>query len=200
MGFGVNLNGILTLSACRSGLSIRIWRVFGPFQKPLLVPWSEITAQPSRTFFTKMVKLGLGNPPNGKLKINAVSWSKLVGRPGQWQALPCLQLLNLSEIDRHEVVPRVGGHHRRGCDVLLFRPAIPQRVRRDDNWHTDRVGSVCRLSCSGQPAGAVRKGKLSRPRGSYRPIADAWLPRFQLARAFEMQLVRKRSNRASEMT
>lgn len=78
MGFGVTLNGILTLAANRSGLSVRIWRAFGPFQKPLLIPWSEIVAEPSRTLLTPMVKLGLGNPPSGKLKISAASWAKLV--------------------------------------------------------------------------------------------------------------------------
>ena len=104
MGFGVNLNGILTLSARRSGLSIRIWRVFGPFQKPLLIPWSEITAQPSRTFFTKMVKLGLGNPPNGKLKINAASWSKLVAAAGPVASVP---LPTASAISRKSIATRL---------------------------------------------------------------------------------------------
>jgi hypothetical protein len=88
MGVGVNLNGILTLAAKRSGLSIRIWRIFGPFQKPLLVPWSEISAEPARSFFTQMVKLGLGNPPNGRLKINAATWSKLVAVAGPIAKVP----------------------------------------------------------------------------------------------------------------
>jgi hypothetical protein len=38
MGKGVNMSGILRLSACRSGLRIGIARMFGPFQKPFLVP------------------------------------------------------------------------------------------------------------------------------------------------------------------
>ena len=88
MGLGVNLNGILTLAAYRSGLSVRVWRLFGPFQKPLLIPWTEITAEPGRSFFTKMVKLGLGNPPNGRLKINAASWAKLVAAAGPVANVP----------------------------------------------------------------------------------------------------------------
>jgi hypothetical protein len=88
MGFGVHLNGVLTLGACRSGLSVRIWRIFGPFQKPLLIRWSEITAEPSRSFFTEMVKLGFGNPENGSLKISAASWSKLVAAAGQVANVP----------------------------------------------------------------------------------------------------------------
>src|SRR3954453_11772213 len=54
MGAGVALNNVLKLSACRSGLSLRVWRIFAPFQKPLLVPWSEIETEPSRSFFTPM--------------------------------------------------------------------------------------------------------------------------------------------------
>ena len=80
MGLGVALNNCLTLAACRSGLSIRIWRIFGPFQKPLLVPWSEITAEPTRTWFTPMVRLRLGG--EGRLKLAARSWSRLVAAAG----------------------------------------------------------------------------------------------------------------------
>ena len=78
MGTGVRLNRVLTLSAKRSGLSISMWRIFAPFQQPLLIPWAEITAEPSRVFFTPMVKLTFGNPANGILKINARSWSTLL--------------------------------------------------------------------------------------------------------------------------
>jgi hypothetical protein len=78
MGMGVALNGCLKLSAYRSGLGIGIWRIFGVFQKPLKVPWTEIEAEPSRSFFLPMVKLQLGKPSNGTLKISAQSWAKLV--------------------------------------------------------------------------------------------------------------------------
>jgi len=82
MGFGVQLNNCLTLSACGSGLGISIWRIFSPFQKPLKVPWSEIEAEPSSSFFMPMVKLHLGKPSNGTLKISAQSWHKLVAAAG----------------------------------------------------------------------------------------------------------------------
>jgi hypothetical protein len=76
-GFGVGLNGILTLSVKRSGLSIRIWRIFGPFQKPLLIPWREISAEPKRVLFMRQVKLRFGNPANGQLRISQRTWSRL---------------------------------------------------------------------------------------------------------------------------
>ena len=82
MGLGVSLGGILTLSAHQRGLGIGIWRIFGPFQRPFLVPWNEIEATPSKTWFTPMVKLSLGKPAIGSLKINARSWSKLVDAAG----------------------------------------------------------------------------------------------------------------------
>lgn len=88
MGVRVNLNNVLTLSAKPSGLSIRMWRIFGPFLKPLLIPWNEISAEPSRSIFTQMVKLGLGKPPNGTLKISAATWSKLVAAAGRVAKVP----------------------------------------------------------------------------------------------------------------
>ena len=78
MGMGVALNGCLILRAYPSGLGVGIWRIFAPFQKPLRIPWSEIEAEPSRSFFQPMVKLHLGKPSNGTLKIGARSWSRLV--------------------------------------------------------------------------------------------------------------------------
>jgi len=78
MGLGVALNGILKLRAYPSGLGISIWRIFGPFQKPLRIRWSEIEAEQSSSFFLPMVKLHLGKPANGTLKISARSWERLV--------------------------------------------------------------------------------------------------------------------------
>ena len=78
MGFGANFNRVLTLAACRSGLSIRVPRIFGPFQKPLLIPWSEIEASEKRSFFMKMVRLDLGKPSNGKLILREKTWAQLV--------------------------------------------------------------------------------------------------------------------------
>lgn len=78
MGVGVHMGGILKLRAYSSGLGIRVFRVFGPFQKPLRIPWGEIDAVPSSSLFVPMVKLHLGRPENGTLKISARSWSRLV--------------------------------------------------------------------------------------------------------------------------
>ena len=80
MGLGVSLSGCLALRSYRSGLGVGIWRFFGPFQKPLLVPWSEIEATEKRyLFFMRMVQLDFGNPSNGKLIIRAKVWERLAG-------------------------------------------------------------------------------------------------------------------------
>lgn len=79
MGLGVSLSGCLVLRSYRSGFGLAIWRVFGPFQKPLLIPWSEIQATEKRyLFFMRMVRLDLGRPSNGKLTIRARVWEQLV--------------------------------------------------------------------------------------------------------------------------
>lgn len=83
MGAGVALSGILKLRAYPSGLGVGIWRVFGPFQKPLKIPWNEIEAENSSSFFLPMMKLRLGKPANGSLKISARSWARLVDAVSQ---------------------------------------------------------------------------------------------------------------------
>ena len=77
MGFGVGLNGILTLSACASGLRVGIWRIFGPFQRPFLVPWHEIEAKQTTRFFVPRSILTFGKPAVGVLRISARTWQRL---------------------------------------------------------------------------------------------------------------------------
>lgn len=77
MGLGVNMSGILTLAACPSGLRIGILRLFGPFQRPFLVPWDRITAEPRTQFFIPSVRLSFGRPEVGTLTIDARLWQRL---------------------------------------------------------------------------------------------------------------------------
>jgi len=102
MGLGVALNGVLRLTAYPAGLGVGIWRVFGPFQRTFLVPWSEIGVEESRSFFTPMVKLSFGNPPNGRLKISMRSWSKLVAaaKPATTAPLPAAPEVSRAAVAR----------------------------------------------------------------------------------------------------
>lgn len=83
MGWGVGLRGILTLGACQAGLRVTIWRIFGPFCRPLFVPWREITVRPITYFFQPMVRLSFGNPEQGVLRIDARVWERLSGAARQ---------------------------------------------------------------------------------------------------------------------
>lgn len=83
MGVGVSLRGILTLTACQSGLRVSIWRIFGPFSRPFFVPWREIATQPKTIFFSPMVRLSFGKPEVGVLSIGARAWERLAGSARQ---------------------------------------------------------------------------------------------------------------------
>jgi hypothetical protein len=77
MGMGVALNGIITLGTCPSGLRISIWKIFAPFQRPILIPCKDIRATPSRSLFAPATQLSFGAPEIGRLKIDARSWERL---------------------------------------------------------------------------------------------------------------------------
>lgn len=77
MGFGVHFRRVITVAACRSGLRISALRLMAPFQRPFLVPWSEIEAEETRSFFVPMVRLRFGRPEVGKLTIGARDWERL---------------------------------------------------------------------------------------------------------------------------
>src|ERR1700681_2938215 len=51
MGRSVNFGGILTLSACPSGLRVGVFRIFGIFCHDFFVQWNEITVTRKTRFF-----------------------------------------------------------------------------------------------------------------------------------------------------
>ena len=60
MGLGVNMGGILRLSACRTGLRVGMFRLFGPFCRDFFVPWSELTVTRKKMFVWNYVELRFG--------------------------------------------------------------------------------------------------------------------------------------------
>jgi hypothetical protein len=74
---GAQMNGVLTLAACPSGLRLSIWRVFGPYCRPFLVPWSEIHAEAKQFLFVKRTQLRFGTPEAGRLSLDSETWEKL---------------------------------------------------------------------------------------------------------------------------
>ncbi len=75
MGLGVHFNGVLTLSACPSGLRIAVWRIFGPFERPFVVPWRQIDVEMVTRFFQPAAKLRFSG--GGVLTVNRDAWRRL---------------------------------------------------------------------------------------------------------------------------
>lgn len=65
------LRGVLTLSACPTGLRLSIMKVFAPFARDVFVPWSEIEVTRKDWFLGKVAELKLGRPASGSLTIAA---------------------------------------------------------------------------------------------------------------------------------
>lgn len=52
--------------------------VFALFQRPFLVPWDQIRAEPvKKILFVEVVRLKFGDPEAGRLTIRAASWERL---------------------------------------------------------------------------------------------------------------------------
>jgi hypothetical protein len=80
MGLYVGMNGILTLSPCTTGLRVSMLRVFGPFDRPFLVPWREIHVTRKLSSWWPRVDLGFGSV--GHLTVDDYTANKL------WRATP----------------------------------------------------------------------------------------------------------------
>jgi hypothetical protein len=68
---GVRMNNILTLTACRTGLRVGMWKLFAPFDRPFFVPWDQLGVERREAWFQKRAVLAFGAPPVGKLDISA---------------------------------------------------------------------------------------------------------------------------------
>jgi len=69
--------GILSLSACSTGLRLSLMRLVAPLSRDIMVPWSEIYAQHVPGLFGAKAQLSFGNDV-GSIRINAGSWEALV--------------------------------------------------------------------------------------------------------------------------
>jgi hypothetical protein len=116
IGLGIDLRGILTVSACPSGLRVGVLRLFGPFCRDFFVPWESISATRDISLFFQGIKLHFGCPVVGTLFISqdvadqlaftvAGRWPRIGSRPEetrgeilrglliQWAALTGAQVL-----------------------------------------------------------------------------------------------------------
>ncbi|WAT18120.1 hypothetical protein OZN62_00655 [Aurantiacibacter sp. MUD11] len=67
---GVQYGQCLSLDVCRTGLRVRVWRIFGIVSRPFLVPWRDITVTPRRVLFFPCYRLGFGDPEVGQLTLS----------------------------------------------------------------------------------------------------------------------------------
>ncbi len=78
MWSGVNYGGCLTLDVCRSGLRVKVWRLFSPLGRPFLAPWAEIVPREKRILFFRHVRLGFGRTrETGSLTISRRTFAKI---------------------------------------------------------------------------------------------------------------------------
>jgi hypothetical protein len=68
---GVRMNNVLTLTACRTGLRVGMWKLFAPFDRPFFVPWEQLGVERREMWLQKRAILAFGAPPVGKLDISA---------------------------------------------------------------------------------------------------------------------------------
>ena len=82
VGGAVNLDHVLTLSVCPSGLRVGILPVFGPFCRDFLVPWQSITLARRPILFGTLVELRFGAPVIGRLGVREGTAARLAEAAG----------------------------------------------------------------------------------------------------------------------
>ena len=73
----VTFNGALTIDICPGGLRFSLWRIFGLFQSPFLVPYAEITVSEQRMLFLRMISLSCGPGPVATILINQRTFDQI---------------------------------------------------------------------------------------------------------------------------
>jgi hypothetical protein len=82
-GLGVGMRGVLTLSACPTGLRVGMLRIFGLFCRDFFVPWESITVVRSTILIWPVAKLQFGDPVIGTLRLSGHTADKLARAAGR---------------------------------------------------------------------------------------------------------------------
>ncbi len=67
----------LKLSACQTGLRVKVPRIFVPFDRSFLVPWDDIETPPQADVPFDEVRLIFGSPKVGYLTLERRAWERL---------------------------------------------------------------------------------------------------------------------------
>jgi hypothetical protein len=92
--------GMLTLSACASGLRVSMWRVFGPFCRPFLVPWDEIRVETRTGFLMPQAVLRFGDPAVAAMTLEMQVWQRLAESAGHDPGIPQSERLDAGGLVR----------------------------------------------------------------------------------------------------
>jgi hypothetical protein len=85
MGAGVQLTNCLTITACRTGMRVEMWRLFGRRSGPFFVPWRDLRVTRARMLLEAIAVVELGSPPVNTMKISGTLADKLAALvPDQW--------------------------------------------------------------------------------------------------------------------
>lgn len=80
---GVSMRNILTLTACPMGLRVSVWKLFGPLDRPFLVPWEQIGVTRRGSGFWGHVILTFGG--EHQLRVStALADSLATAASGRW--------------------------------------------------------------------------------------------------------------------
>lgn len=74
----VSYGSCLRYDICQEGLRVAVWRVFGPFCRPFLVPWDKITVEEVRFLFFRFYRLSFGDPSLSALTIRSRAYKRIV--------------------------------------------------------------------------------------------------------------------------
>ena len=76
-GMPVNFNGCLTLDACPGGLRFRLWKIFGLFEQPFLVPWDDIFVSTKKVVFFTMARIRFARWEGGEVAMRVKQWNRI---------------------------------------------------------------------------------------------------------------------------
>src|SRR6185437_9641692 len=82
MGAGVAMSGLLTVSACPSGLRVGINRLFGPFCRTFFVPWKDIVVSRRCTLWGPRAQLRFVEHARGNLTLSSYVADRLAAAVG----------------------------------------------------------------------------------------------------------------------
>ncbi len=81
LGMPINFGSCLRLEVCHSGVRVSLWKIFGLFSRPFLVPWSDITVSKKSSLLFPQVRLAFGKGSEvGALNIYRRSFDKLAAQ------------------------------------------------------------------------------------------------------------------------